>query len=172
MLKDTTNYTIDVDAIRNDITTYIGYINKGLLGTDTSLREHMWIIFAALLGKHIKEYTIPQYGDYPNDNMSSFSAEDCEKNISRYVARFGTNARGVNETLRDYMKIAHYAAMAFIKANGFEDLFKDVKIPTLEDLSDLFIEEGQTPSTEAEDTGAPASDDTAGEASDSSADNS
>lgn len=64
---------------------------------------------------HIKDYTIAQYGDAPDDQVESWSSEQCMKQIGKYVGRFGTNQRGSEDTLRDIKKIAHYAAMAFYK---------------------------------------------------------
>lgn len=95
----------------------------GMLGENIALRRYMWEVFSGIVQMHIDEYTIPQYGDYPNDNLASFTAEDCLKNISRYAARLKSNSRGEDEVLSDLLKIAHYAGSAYLKLKGYEELF-------------------------------------------------
>jgi len=64
---------------------------------------------------HIDKYTVPQYGDMPNDQVSGMSTADLVTQIKRYCNRFGNNQRGDVEQLRDFMKMAHYAGMAYYK---------------------------------------------------------
>jgi hypothetical protein len=71
--------------------------------------------FANTVQKHIDEYTVPQFGDAPDDQVEQWSAEDCVKQIGKYAARFGKNQRGSTEQLRDMLKIAHYANLAYEK---------------------------------------------------------
>lgn len=125
-----------------EIKTYIDYYNRGAFGTKTSIREHMWILFCTMVGTHIREYTVPQYGDYPNDNLASFTADDCKREIKKYVARFDSNSRGEKEALLDLVKIAHYAASAFLKATGYEEMFKEAHLEMPEATK---IDEGVTP---------------------------
>lgn len=80
-----------------------------------SIREWDWTGFATYVTQHIRNYTVPQYGDVPNDQIESWSAEECVRAIGKRVARFGSNARGRIETLRDLVKIAHEAQLAFDK---------------------------------------------------------
>ena len=77
------------------------------------LRE--WDFFSYMVYHHIKEYAIPQYGDKPGDNLSTWNAADCVRQIGKYVKRFSTNARGANESKNDLLKVAHYACVAYIK---------------------------------------------------------
>lgn len=63
---------------------------------------------------HIELYTIPQYGDAPNDPVEEWTAQDCVRSIAKYAARFGKNARDGQDGL-DLIKIAHFAQLAFIK---------------------------------------------------------
>lgn len=60
---------------------------------------------------HIEKYTVPQYGDAPDDNVETWTAADCVRAIEKYVKRFGKNAREGQEHL-DMMKIAHFAQLA------------------------------------------------------------
>lgn len=109
----------------SDIKDFMGKYHAycGMLGEEISLRRYMWEVFSGIVQMHIDEYTVPQYGDYPTDNLATFSAEDCLTNISRYAARLKSNSRGKDETLSDLLKIAHYAGSAYLKLKGYEELF-------------------------------------------------
>jgi hypothetical protein len=63
---------------------------------------------------HIEQYTIPQYGDAPDDPVEEWTAQDCVRAIAKYAARFGKNSRDGQDGL-DLIKIAHFAQLAFIK---------------------------------------------------------
>jgi hypothetical protein len=80
-----------------------------------SKRGTQWNSFSALVMDHVENYTVPQYGDAPNDQVESWSAQDCVVQIRRYAARFGSGQRGKAEELRDLLKIAHYACLAHNK---------------------------------------------------------
>jgi len=78
-------------------------------------RGREWEIFQEKVRDHIADYTIPQYGDAPNDPITEFTPEHIGKEIKRYCDRIGTNARGGEEAKRDMLKIAHYACVAYHK---------------------------------------------------------
>lgn len=80
----------------------------------TAQRTKDWNEFATKVADHIENYTVPQYGDAPNDNVEAWSAQDCIAQVQKYAARFGTNQRVGQEQL-DLMKIAHYAQLANAK---------------------------------------------------------
>lgn len=80
-----------------------------------SNRGDEFIEFAANVLKHIDEYTVPQYGDKPDDQVETWTPEDCARHIGKYVARFGKNQRGQEDQLKDMLKIAHYAGIAYMK---------------------------------------------------------
>jgi hypothetical protein len=82
-----------------------------------SNRVAEWDEFSAMVREHIAEYTVKQYGDYPNDQATSWSAEMCAKTGAKYGARFNTNQRS-NQTLLDMIKMAHWACLAWRKAQG------------------------------------------------------
>lgn len=82
-------------------------------------RGKQWTAFAAKVLDHVENYTVPQYGDAPNDNVESWTAEQCIAQISRYAARFGHNVRE-RQDLLDLLKIAHYAALAHFKLSASE----------------------------------------------------
>lgn len=81
---------------------------------DNTIRGQEWLDFSEEVFDHIKNYSIPQYGDAPNDNVSEWTAEDCVKQIEKYAKRFGKNAREGQDEI-DLKKIAHYACLAFGK---------------------------------------------------------
>lgn len=80
----------------------------------TAQRTKDWNEFATKVADHIENYTVPQYGDAPNDNVESWSAQDCIAQVQKYAVRFGKNQRAGQEEL-DLMKIAHYAQLAMGK---------------------------------------------------------
>ena len=88
----------------------------------TAQRTKDWNEFAAKVADHIENYTVPQYGDAPNDNVEAWSAKDCIAQIQKYAARFGANRRVGQEQL-DLMKIAHYAQLAVgkLEQQPFDD---------------------------------------------------
>lgn len=82
-----------------------------------SRRGKEWKAFAGIVADHIEQYTVPQYGDAPNDQIAAWSAAQCINQISKYAARYGHNQRAGQETL-DLLKIAHYACLAYHKAQS------------------------------------------------------
>lgn len=76
-----------------------------------SQRGIQWLDFGVKVYNHVEQYTVPQYGDMPNDQASEFTVEDIKAQLKRYVNRIGTNARGEGEAFRDCLKIAHYACL-------------------------------------------------------------
>lgn len=80
----------------------------------TAQRAKDWNDFATKVADHIENYTVPQYGDAPNDNVEAWSAQDCIAQVQKYAARFGNNQRAGQDEL-DLMKIAHYAQLAMGK---------------------------------------------------------
>jgi hypothetical protein len=62
---------------------------------------------------HIASYCIPQYGNAPDDEVGAWTAKDCMRAIAKYLGRYGKNARGDADQERDFLKIAHYACLAY-----------------------------------------------------------
>lgn len=77
-----------------------------------SNRRSEWNAFSYLVGCHIDDYTVPQYGDMPDDQLTEYTFDDCIKQMAKYCNRAKTNARGPEEMKRDMLKIAHYACVA------------------------------------------------------------
>ncbi|MEN6375349.1 MAG: hypothetical protein ABFD75_11305 [Smithella sp.] len=85
----------------------------------TSNRGKEWLDFSPAVLAHVDNYTIPQWGDKPNDQLhTEWSIDDCMLAIKKYANRAGKNSRGPAEDLRDLLKIAHYACVAWSKRQG------------------------------------------------------
>ena len=89
----------------------------------TSMRRMMWDVFGGIVAMHIDKYAEKQYGDYPNDQLANWSADQCIKQVQKYMARWDTNARGADERLLDLLKMAHYISVAFLKLRDYEKYF-------------------------------------------------
>jgi hypothetical protein len=77
-----------------------------------------WEAFSMGVHDHIRDYANKQYAtDEGDEQIESWTAEDCIKAIQKYCARFGKTARQHSdlEQLTDLYKIAHYAQFAFHK---------------------------------------------------------
>lgn len=76
-----------------------------------------WQEFSRKIERHINVYTIPQYQseDRKEDQINISTAQECITAIKKYTNRFGKNARGTKEALRDMLKIAHYAQFGYDK---------------------------------------------------------
>ena len=85
-------------------------------GPYMSLKGDDWIEFAKAVKSHIEDYVIPQYGDKGVDPYNNNTIGDFMKQIEKYAKRNGTGTQArPGEELRDFIKIAHCAQMAFTK---------------------------------------------------------
>lgn len=91
-----------------------------------SEKAFTWSIFAAIVYKHIENYSVPQYGPTLSENTDVESAEDCRKYIAKYLRRAGSERRGRIEELRDLVKIAHFAQFAFDMMKPTEEEIKAI----------------------------------------------
>jgi hypothetical protein len=78
-------------------------------------RSKEWRMFSYLVEQHVNNYTIPQYGDAPDDEVEGWTPEMCAMAIQKYTKRFSSNQRGTQETRKDMLKIAHFACLAYWK---------------------------------------------------------
>jgi hypothetical protein len=74
-----------------------------------------WLSFGGYVSKHIEEYTVPQYGDKPDDQASEFTIEECLAHVKRYINRYGKNQRGRDDQEKDFYKMAQYVQIAWDK---------------------------------------------------------
>ena len=73
-----------------------------------------WKEFAERVLIHVDTYTVPQYGDKGEDNVTKWNSVDCIFTLGKYIARFGRNSRKGQAKL-DMLKIAHYACLIYNK---------------------------------------------------------
>jgi hypothetical protein len=80
-------------------------------------RLKQWKKFSSeQMERHIVQYTLEQYGNPSgNEQVDSFTSEDCWKQIERYSNRRKANVRGSKERLRDAIKVSHYAQLLYDK---------------------------------------------------------
>ena len=74
-----------------------------------------WLTFSSLVKAHIANYTVPQYGDMPDDEVETWSPEMTIAAIQKYTRRAGSSQRGQMEEIRDMLKIAHFACLTYFK---------------------------------------------------------
>lgn len=79
-----------------------------------SVRGQEWVSFAVEVLLHIENYTVPQYGDKGEDNLTDWLPGDCLKQTGKYASRHGRNSREQQDLL-DILKSAHYSQVAFTK---------------------------------------------------------
>lgn len=80
-----------------------------------------WKEFSKEVEKHIENYCLPAYGDYPDEMIESMDLRDIQRELERYTKRIGRPVRGIVEAKRDTLKIAHYACFLLTKINqGFD----------------------------------------------------
>lgn len=91
-----------------------------------SNRGRMWSIFADEVANHIENYTVKQYGDYPDDQVAKWDEGALKLQIEKYLNRLDTNQRGDMEANMDLIKIAHYAQLIWSKRLGFEDTLAEI----------------------------------------------
>lgn len=79
-----------------------------------SKRGENWCNIADEVLKHVEEYTVPQYGDAPNDQIEGWDAEECFKAVNKRLERRHSNARDGQEEL-DVLKMIHELSLALEK---------------------------------------------------------
>ena len=80
-----------------------------------------WASFHPVVTEHIEKYANAQYGDKGNDQLTTFTPADIKSQLQRYVSRIGSDMRGMDNALRDCLKMAHYACVLWHKYNEEED---------------------------------------------------
>lgn len=76
-----------------------------------SKRAEDWIKFSNEVLQHIENYTVPQYGDKGEDQITEWSVEECLLAIKKRQARYGKNVREGQQVL-DFLKMAHETQIA------------------------------------------------------------
>ena len=76
-------------------------------------KEFQWNRFSNITANHIRNYVIPQYGDFPDKTIAKFTPEKIQGKLEAYVDRIGKSSRGIEDAKRDCLKIAHFACYLF-----------------------------------------------------------
>lgn len=79
-----------------------------------SERGKDYLDFALEVLDHIENYTVPQYGDKGQDQVTNWTADECAKAVKKYLDRRGRNRREGQEHL-DMLKSAHYVQLTDLK---------------------------------------------------------
>lgn len=88
------------------------YDEEDSLMTDKIDRVKEWNMFSNMVLEHVKNYAEEQYDD---TRAGIETATDCLKSMGRYIQRYGKGARGEIEQARDFLKLAHYASLAYYR---------------------------------------------------------
>jgi hypothetical protein len=103
--------TIEPKEYVTDKDVWIDPQNKEVI---LSNRGSDWNDFSKDVLHHIETYTIPQYGDAPDDMLSNESPQYLMKQVQKYLNRFGNNQRE-GQHLLDLMKMTHCVQIAYSK---------------------------------------------------------
>ena len=76
-----------------------------------SKRGESWDKFAQQVSDHVEGYTVPQYGDTGQDQVSDWSIRDCLVSVKKYIARYNRGVREGQQEL-DFLKMAHFVQLA------------------------------------------------------------
>jgi NTP pyrophosphatase (non-canonical NTP hydrolase) len=100
------------DAINRNIETERKFLEDFKpVETVLSKRAKDWIKFSDEVLHHIENYTVPQYGDKGEDQITEWSIEECLLAIKKRQARYGKNVRDGQQIL-DFLKMAHETQIA------------------------------------------------------------
>lgn len=126
---------------REDLSEYITRDGLKRVKTETgiSLKSLEFQVVAGIVLDHIREYVIPQYGDYPGDEWPKYEITDIKMHLRRYVRRIGQSSRGRNDEILDALKICHYAAHLVSRYIGLIDLLLPLKSEDDEDGDDTIV---------------------------------
>jgi hypothetical protein len=91
-----------------------------------SKRGENWKLFSAKVLDHIENYTIPQYGDEGEDQITDWTAGECLKAVKKRLDRFGRNSRE-NQQHLDFLKMAHEVSLAAEKYDAPAPVSQDDK---------------------------------------------
>ena len=100
-----------------------------------TIRGENWLKVSQRVLDHIESYTVPQYGDAPNDAIEGWSIEECFKQTERYLSRRNTSMRPKEKAL-DILKSIHYLSLALEKMEKEPpEEEKKIFVLSLEDFS-------------------------------------
>jgi hypothetical protein len=76
-------------------------------------KTYQWFKFSGKVDDHIREYVIPQYGDFPDKTIGNWTPEKIQAKLEAYVDRIGKSSRGKEDSIIDCFKIAHFACYLY-----------------------------------------------------------
>lgn len=98
-------------AINRDVDKEREFLEDSTKETTPSNRGMKAHMFFRQVINHIDNYTVPQYGDSPDDLAETWSSDDCMKQLDKYIKRFKKNSR-IGQQESDFLKMAHYVQLA------------------------------------------------------------
>lgn len=84
----------------------------------TTNRGRQFAYFAKQVTKHVDLYTVPQYGDSPDDMVESWTPTHVINQMQKYLKRMENNGRGDEDNILSCKKLAHYACILEDKLKG------------------------------------------------------
>ena len=73
--------------------------------------------FSKKVTKHIEDYVTFQYSDFPDSMVDNFTHEKIQMKLEHYVERISKSARGIEDSIVDTIKIAHFSCYLFCLIN-------------------------------------------------------
>lgn len=67
--------------------------------------------------QHIEKYTVPQYGDYPDDRLTEMDEQDCWQDVQKYLSRRNGKERAPGQHKQDILKMIHLLAEIWLSMN-------------------------------------------------------
>lgn len=104
---------IDAEQIAEIEVRHAGYTLKELRrATEEEFpytKVEQWKAFSRIVESHIRQYAVPQYGDFPSKTVGKWNDVKIQGKLEAYVDRIGTGQRGKDDAIRDALKIADFA---------------------------------------------------------------
>ena len=109
--NDAINRYVDVERKFLEDFNLKSNIEDNTLINTLSKRGEDWLEFSDKVLHHIENYTVPQYGDKGEDQITEWSIEECLLAVKKRQARYGKNVREGQQVL-DFLKMAHEIQIA------------------------------------------------------------
>lgn len=87
-------------------------------------RGKQFLRFTVDVVHHVDIYTVPQYGDAPDDMVETWAPDHVINQMEKYLKRMGNNGRGAEDNILSCLKIAHYACILHDKLVKEKELSK------------------------------------------------
>ena len=74
----------------------------------TFTKEDQWEQFSEIMKLHMIDYVMPQYGNFPSKTIQGWNEAKIAGKLEAYVDRIGKGRRGIEDQVRDAIKIADF----------------------------------------------------------------